>query len=291
MLSLTLRRVLVAALLPVSLGCVVGTAAPAAAATTTVEGERMTVQAGSTAIVRDTRASADRARLMRNNGRLAATVTTPALQRIDLRLRGRQYYGAPRAVVRVDGRQVATLRVGATSWTTYRVPGQWAAGRHRIQVSYINDRGRRALLVDRVTLVPAPRTVTRTSVTATPLNDSYEARIVTLVNAERAKAGLRPLALSSCADRFAEEWSARMATTGTFAHRPDLGALLSSCSARGVGENIAYGNVSADEMMRMWMNSPGHRANILAPSFTHIGVGTARTATGRVYGTQNFLAH
>jgi uncharacterized protein YkwD len=47
--------------------------------------------------------------------------------------------------------------------------------------------------------------------------------------------------------------------------------------------------VTADEMMAMWMGSTGHRANILNATYTHIGVGIARTSTGRVYGTQNFL--
>ncbi len=287
MVSVSLRRAVAVALLPLSVAGVLASAAPAEAATTTVQGERMTVKAGRTAIISDPLAFADRARVIRSDGRLAATVTTPALQRIDLCLRGRQYLGAPRAVVRVDGVRVASLRVTATRWTTYRVAGRWAAGRHRVTISYPNDRGRRALLVDRVTLVPVASAGSTAATTA--LNDSYEARIVTLVNTERAKAGLRPLAVSSCADRFAEDWSARMATTGSFAHRPDLGVLLSSCSASAVGENIVYGNVSADEMMRMWMNSPGHRANILTARFTHIGVGAARTASGRVYGTQNFL--
>jgi uncharacterized protein YkwD len=80
-----------------------------------------------------------------------------------------------------------------------------------------------------------------------------------------------------------------MASSGALAHRPDLGSLLHSCSASRVGENIAYGNVSADQMVAMWMSSPGHRANILRPEFTHLGVGVARTGSGRVYGTQDFL--
>ncbi len=80
-----------------------------------------------------------------------------------------------------------------------------------------------------------------------------------------------------------------MAASGSFAHRADLGALLRSCRASRVGENIAYGNVSADALMDMWMASPGHRANILQPAYTHIGVGATRTGSGRVYATQNFL--
>jgi uncharacterized protein YkwD len=80
-----------------------------------------------------------------------------------------------------------------------------------------------------------------------------------------------------------------MATSGRFVHRSDLGAVMRTCEAGAIGENIAYGNVTADQMMAMWMESPGHRENILDPSYTHIGVGIARTGSGRVYGTQNFL--
>jgi uncharacterized protein YkwD len=80
-----------------------------------------------------------------------------------------------------------------------------------------------------------------------------------------------------------------MARTSVFAHRPSLGTVMTGCRASGVGENIAAGAVSADEMMAMWMRSPGHRANILNSRFTHIGVAAATTASGRTYGTQNFL--
>ncbi len=125
--------------------------------------------------------------------------------------------------------------------------------------------------------------------TTTAVDDAYEARIVTLVNAERAAAGLPRLAVSTCADRYAEDWSATMARTSALQHRPALKTVMTSCRASAVGENIASGAVSADQMMAMWMKSPGHRANILSSRFTHIGVAAARTATGRVYGTQQFL--
>lgn len=135
-------------------------------------------------------------------------------------------------------------------------------------------------------------TAPRPAVSSSPsvaVREAYDARIVALVNAARRSAGLRPLAVSSCVDRFADQWSARMATTGSFAHRTDLRRVMTTCAAQGVAENIAYGNVTADQMMKMWMASPGHRANVLGRSYTHLGVGTARTSSGRVYGTQNFL--
>ena len=116
---------------------------------------------------------------------------------------------------------------------------------------------------------------------------AYVNRIVVLVNARRAAAGLRPLAVSPCATRFAAPWTTHMAATGALVHQ-SLAPIL-RCPAQSAGENIAYGNVTADQMMSMWMNSPGHRANILNPRFTRIGVGAVRTTSGRWWATQDFV--
>ena len=113
-------------------------------------------------------------------------------------------------------------------------------------------------------------------------------RIATLVNSERAAVGLAPLKVSTCAQRFAVTWSAHMAATGDFSHQ-SLTPIMTGCSAWGAGENIAYGATSADQFMTLWMNSAGHKANILRATFTHIGVGVAQTADGRWYATQDFL--
>ena len=113
-------------------------------------------------------------------------------------------------------------------------------------------------------------------------------RIVELVNTERAAAGLAPLKVSTCAQTFAVTWSRHMAATGDFSHQ-SLTPIMTGCSAWGAGENIAYGATSADQFMTLWMNSAGHKANILRATFTHIGVGVAQTADGRWYATQDFL--
>ena len=109
-----------------------------------------------------------------------------------------------------------------------------------------------------------------------------------LVNSERAKQGEHALTLVTCANNYATSWAATMASTGNFAHQ-SLSPIMQSCSARAAGENIAYGNVSADQMMTMWMNSPGHRANILNASYTGIGIGAVKTSSGRWYGVQDFV--
>ncbi|MCW2724839.1 MAG: uncharacterized protein JWN35_1760 [Frankiales bacterium] len=123
--------------------------------------------------------------------------------------------------------------------------------------------------------------------TLTP--QAYAARVAVLVNQQRARAKLRPLTVSACATRFAGAWSARMAKTGAFDHQ-SLRPIMTGCKARGAGENIAYGSVTPDQMMAMWMRSPGHKANILRPSYTHLGVGVARSGANRWYGTQDFLS-
>jgi uncharacterized protein YkwD len=139
---------------------------------------------------------------------------------------------------------------------------------------------------------PAPTVTTVTTVAAPSLTTSptaaYETEVLRLVNVERAKAGLRPVSRSTCAEGYARTWSQTMARTGTFAHQ-SLTPIMSGCKARGAGENIGYGNVTPAQMMTMWMNSSGHRANVLRASFTHLGVGAAVTSTGRWYVTQDFL--
>lgn len=60
-------------------------------------------------------------------------------------------------------------------------------------------------------------------------------------------------------------------------------------SYRTAGENIAMGQTSPQQVMQGWMNSSGHRANILNSSFTQIGVGIAKNAKGQYIWTQQFI--
>ena len=112
-------------------------------------------------------------------------------------------------------------------------------------------------------------------------------RVLVLTNAERSSRGLAPLALSVCADRYADLWSLTQAQRDAMSHQP-LAPIAQACAAPMVGENVGYGNVTPEQMVAMWMASAGHRANLLRPEYTHLGVGAAATATGRWYGTQVF---
>ncbi|HEU4676486.1 MAG TPA: CAP domain-containing protein [Motilibacteraceae bacterium] len=151
----------------------------------------------------------------------------------------------------------------------------------------------------RATSTPAPRpTHTATSSpTATPTprktatstsgRDAFVARVLQLVNAQRASHGLRPFTLSSCAGRFAQPWADHLATAGALSHQ-SLTTVLTSCGAHTAGENVGYTTLGADDLVARWMASAPHRANILNPAFTSIGLGATR-ADGRWYGVQDFL--
>lgn len=110
------------------------------------------------------------------------------------------------------------------------------------------------------------------------------------MNAERTAAGLNPLARASCPNSFALTWARYLAESGAFAHQ-DLGAVLGGCPGiRAAGENIVRGSVSAEELVRLWMGSPPHRENILAPDYTHTGMGAARGVDGAWTAVQIFIA-
>ena len=123
---------------------------------------------------------------------------------------------------------------------------------------------------------------------AQPSSDGYEDRIFSLMNAERRRHGLRPLRRGSCASSWAERWSGQLARKQRL-HHQSLRPLLKSCGARRAAENIGYGNVSAEALMKKWMASSRHRANILDPRLSYVGVGVARSKSGHWYAVQDFL--
>lgn len=122
-------------------------------------------------------------------------------------------------------------------------------------------------------------------------DNSYASEVISLVNAERAKYNLAPLTteknLSAAALTRAKE------IVQSFSHtRPDGTSFSTVLKEHGIsyrisGENIAWGQRTPQEVVRGWMNSPGHRANILNERFTSIGVGY-HIENGRTYWTQLF---
>ena len=132
-----------------------------------------------------------------------------------------------------------------------------------------------------------PETQTPAQNTSTP--EELAAEVVRLVNVERAKEGLAPLGTYDSLTRAAQIRAPEIVTL--FSHdRPDGTSCFTAMDQTGAtkgaytwGENIAAGNATAAATVEQWMNSPGHRANILNAKFTHIGVGYQHSA-GSTYG-------
>jgi uncharacterized YkwD family protein len=123
---------------------------------------------------------------------------------------------------------------------------------------------------------------------------SYEQKVVELVNVERQKAGLSILTLDSAISNIARMKSKDMATNNYFAHQsPTYGSAGDMLTEYGIkwsawGENIASGQKTPQEVVTAWMNSPGHKANIMSTNFTKLGVGYALNLNGTPYWTQMF---
>lgn len=122
--------------------------------------------------------------------------------------------------------------------------------------------------------------------------DAYEAEVIRLVNEIRVQNGLQPLKTNWELSRVARYKSQDMVDKHYFSHTsPTYGSPFQMMKAFGLsyrtaGENIAYGQRTPQEVVNAWMNSSGHRANILNSSYTQIGVGYV--ANGN-YWTQMFI--
>jgi uncharacterized protein YkwD len=121
-----------------------------------------------------------------------------------------------------------------------------------------------------------------------------EAEVLRLVNAERAEAGCRALVSNDTLLGTARAHSTDMATRNFFSHtNPDGQSPFDRMRQAGyqgrmMGENIAAGQTSPAAVMEAWMNSSGHRANILNCGYKEIGIGLHAGGSMRLYWTQNF---
>ncbi|MCX5267953.1 CAP domain-containing protein [Streptomyces sp. NBC_00199] len=118
------------------------------------------------------------------------------------------------------------------------------------------------------------------------------AEVLKLVNEERAKVGCSPVSANSSLSDLAEKFSDDMAARGFFDHTdPDGATPWDRAAKAGIsglgGENIARGQADAAAVMEAWMNSPGHRANILNCDFKTLGVGV-HFGAGGPWWTQDF---
>lgn len=108
---------------------------------------------------------------------------------------------------------------------------------------------------------------------------AIEARVIEKTNAQRIRRGLRPLIVDVRLVRSARRHAAWMTNNHSLTHT----------TAGGVAENIAMGQRSSGEVVTSWMNSSGHRANILNPGHRRIGVAAYVTRSGTIFWCQQFL--
>lgn len=136
--------------------------------------------------------------------------------------------------------------------------------------------------------------IEKNDTTVSSSNLTYEQKVVELVNVERQKAGLPTLKMDSAISNVARAKSKDMAVNNYFAHQsPTYGSAGDMLRQFGIswsawGENIASGQRTPEIVVNAWMNSPGHRANILSNNFSKIGVGYVTNSNGTPYWTQIF---
>lgn len=150
----------------------------------------------------------------------------------------------------------------------------------------------------------APKTVPRSSAIQTPAPaptpaspssaSAFQRRVVQLVNIERQKVGHTILTENTTMDKGATTKAADMRDKGYFSHTsPTYGSPFNMMKTFGVrysaaGENIASGYKTPDAVVKGWMNSPGHRANILSTKYGKIGIGYAKGGKSGAYWVQWF---
>jgi uncharacterized YkwD family protein/spore coat assembly protein SafA len=124
---------------------------------------------------------------------------------------------------------------------------------------------------------------------------TLEQQVIDLVNKQRAAHGLSQLKANWEVCRVARYKSQDMINKHYFDHQsPTYGSPFTMMQSFGIrfsagGENIAYGQRTPQEVMNTWMNSPGHRANILSATYNQMGCGVAKTSGGTYYWTQMFI--
>ena len=125
-----------------------------------------------------------------------------------------------------------------------------------------------------------------------PASAEYRAQLENATNAARAAHGLAPLAVNGGLTEVATNWSATQAAQNRMFHNPEVGAQIPRGWAH-YGENVLqnYSHATAQQLVDQWMNSPGHRANLLNPGHTAMGMGAAVAADGKLYATQVFARY
>jgi uncharacterized protein YkwD len=123
--------------------------------------------------------------------------------------------------------------------------------------------------------------------------NSYESRLVADINSARHSAGLAALAVAGGTTEVARGWAAHLAAADAISHNPDLISELQSHGSANwtfAAENVGFGPASnADDVFQAYMNSPEHRANILATRARYLGVGAVAGPNGAEFNTLDFV--
>ncbi|MGN9785626.1 CAP domain-containing protein [Nonomuraea sp. ZG12] len=208
------------------------------------------------------------------------------VQKALLRVRVQQVVAGPERTLKSGSRQLTNGRITAT------LPCSDTPRRY--QVVALDDQGEEHTS-DSVLLSCAKPSSTRTGATRTAGASSAETEVVRLTNKARAAGGCRPLTHDAKLRTAADRHSADMAAKRYFDHTAKNGssagdriAAAGFAPVRAWGENIAMGQRTAASVVQGWLNSPGHRANIMNCKFTHIGVGQHSTGP---HWTQVFASH
>lgn len=188
------------------------------------------------------------------------------------------------------------LEAGHTYYYRLVVAGKVGGEDYRLQRKVSFRPGETVVVTFRTPVVTrdAPARTAKTTAKAPPSPLSADERmLVELTNRERAEAGLPPLRPESRLATAAREHSANMARQQKMDHvlddkGPTERVRDAGYDGFGWGENIAFGQQTPAQAIEVWMNSPGHRANILGEQYTHIGVGIVRDRRGIPYYTQVF---
>ncbi len=174
-----------------------------------------------------------------------------------------------------------TVRYGDTMWKI--------AQRYQVGISEIISKNPQ---IKNPTLIYPGQKLTIPTTTAV---NAMENEVIRLTNIERTKRGLTALKSNWQLSRCARYKSQDMINKNYFAHQsPTYGSPFDMIESFGIsmaagGENIAMGQRTPQEVVTAWMNSPGHRSNILSTAYTEIGVGVAKSKSGSYYWTQMFI--
>lgn len=128
-----------------------------------------------------------------------------------------------------------------------------------------------------------------TTVSAKPNPQAkYQRQAHDATNKNRTANGLKALKRTDCVQRFAVRQAKAMAQQENMFHQ-ELGPILDACGLSMVGENVAYGFSTGRSVVNAgWMESEGHRANILNPDYRLMGIGARKGHDGRWYVAQVF---